>query len=109
MSASSPDGHGTKLSLFQAKANVGVANWRRSAPGWSMPPRKKVAGDFFNAFNAHMKAANPRSCTAAAHTDEAAHPDHDEHHPEPVPRDPDLPRRVPIGTLSVGRRRRRWW
>lgn len=44
---------------------------------------KKIADDFFAAFNARVAAP------AHAHDDEA-HDDHD-HHPEPVPRDPDLP------------------
>lgn len=39
----------------------------------------KVAGDFFTAFNERL--------APAAHEE----PHHDEHHPEPVPRDPDLP------------------
>ena len=44
---------------------------------------KKIADDFFAAFNARV--APP----SHAHAD-TAHDDH-EHHPEPVPRDPDLP------------------
>lgn len=41
---------------------------------------KKVADDFFRAFNERM--AGPAGAREEAH---------EEHHPEPVPRDPDLP------------------
>jgi carbon monoxide dehydrogenase subunit G len=40
----------------------------------------KVAGDFFSAFNERMASLH------GAHAEA-----HEEHHPEPVPRDPDLP------------------
>ncbi len=79
----SPDGHGTKL-VYQAKANVG-GKLAQIGSRLVDAAAQKVAGDFFNAFNTKVAAAH-----AAAHTDEAAH-GADEHHPEPVPRDPDLP------------------
>lgn len=50
----------------------------------------KVAGEFFAAFTEKMKEKNPAK---------EPHPAHDEHHPAPVPRDPDLPK-VSDGTLS---------
>ncbi len=46
---------------------------------------KKVADDFFRAFNDRMQALHEHGATEAH---EAAH---DEHLPQPVPRDPDLP------------------
>jgi len=49
----------------------------------------KVATDFFVAFN--EKVGKPVHGAGEEH--------HDEHHPEPVPRDPDLPK-ISDGTLS---------
>jgi hypothetical protein len=47
---------------------------------------RKVADDFFRNFNEKLSASAVTSAAEAAH----AHPA-DEHHAEPVPRDPDLP------------------
>lgn len=83
----SPDGHGTKL-VYQAKANVG-GKLAQIGSRLVDAAAQKVAGDFFAAFNVKVAAVH-----AAAHTDEAAgHAE--EHHPEPVPRDPDLPDVLP--------------
>ncbi len=49
----------------------------------------KVANEFFAAFN--EKVGAPAHAAAEEH--------HDEHHPAPVPRDPDLPQ-VSDATLS---------
>jgi carbon monoxide dehydrogenase subunit G len=43
---------------------------------------KKVADDFFRNFNEKVGALHPQP---------AVHHEKEEHHPEPVPRDPDLP------------------
>ena len=45
---------------------------------------KKIANDFFQAFNDKVAGAQ----AAPAHEEHAAH---EEHHPEPVPPDPDMP------------------
>jgi hypothetical protein len=45
----------------------------------------KVAGEFFAAFNEKVGRKE-----AAGHAHDAQD-SHDDHHPEPVPRDPDLP------------------
>jgi len=83
----SPEGQGTKL-VYQAKANVG-GKLAQIGSRLVDAAAQKVAGDFFNAFNSKVAAAHP-AAHPAAHTDEAVgHAD--EHHPEPVPRDPDLP------------------
>lgn len=50
----------------------------------------KVAGQFFSAFNEKVGAAH-----GSGHAEEQ----HDDHHPEPVARDPDLPK-VSEGSLS---------
>jgi len=75
-----PDGDGTRLS-YQVKANVGgklAQIGSRLVDGAA----KKIAQDFFAAFNEKV---------GALHAAPAAHADRDEHHPQPVPRDPDLP------------------
>jgi carbon monoxide dehydrogenase subunit G len=84
-----PEGHDTKLS-YTAKATVG-GKLAQIGSRLVDAAANKVAGEFFAAFNAHMKAANP------GHGE--SHEAHDEHHPEPVPRDPDLPK-ISDGTLS---------
>ena len=81
------EGHSTRLS-YSAKANVG-GKLAQIGSRLVDAAAQKVAGDFFAAFNEKVAAAH-----AAAHTDEAAHAA-DEHHPEPVPRDPDLPDVLP--------------
>ncbi|MDX1375423.1 MAG: carbon monoxide dehydrogenase subunit G [Burkholderiales bacterium] len=54
---------------------------------------KKIANDFFSAFNAHMageQGGGPSHGGGGGETHAAGEPQH-EHHPQPVPRDPDLP------------------
>ena len=80
----SPEGPGTKL-VYQAKANVG-GKLAQIGSRLVDAAAQKVAGDFFKAFNEKVGAAH-----AAAHTDEHV----GERHPEPVPRDPDLPDVLP--------------
>jgi hypothetical protein len=75
-----PEGHATKLA-YKVKANVG-GKLAQIGSRLVDAAANKVANDFFNAFNEKVAALH------GGHADEA----HGEHHPEPVPRDPDLPR-----------------
>jgi carbon monoxide dehydrogenase subunit G len=91
------EGDSTRLS-YAAKANVG-GKLAQIGSRLVDAAASKVAGDFFAAFNA--KVGRPPAAHAGAQPD-AGHGDHDkhdEHHPAPVPRDPDLPQ-VSDGTLS---------
>ena len=71
-----PEGHATRL-LYTVRANVG-GKLAQIGSRLVDAAAAKVAGDFFGAFNEKL---------APARHEEA----HEEHHPEPVPRDPDLP------------------
>jgi len=74
-----PEGHATKLS-YKVKANVG-GKLAQIGSRLVDAAANKVANDFFVAFNEKVgKPAHP-----------AGENHHDEHHPEPVARDPDLP------------------
>jgi hypothetical protein len=75
----------TKLA-YDVKANVG-GKLAQIGSRLVDAAAKKVADDFFRNFNQKL---------SAPHKKEAAH---DEHHPEPVARDPDLPK-IGDGTLS---------
>jgi len=77
-----PDGHSTKLA-YKVKANVG-GKLAQIGSRLVDAAANKVANDFFNAFN--EKVGKPAHGAADEHHDHG-----DEHHPEPVPRDPDLP------------------
>jgi uncharacterized protein len=80
-------GHDTRLS-YKVKANVG-GKLAQIGSRLVDAAANKVATDFFVAFNDKVgKPAHP-----------AADDHHDEHHPAPVPRDPDLPQ-VSDATLS---------
>ncbi len=81
------EGHDTRLS-YKVKANVG-GKLAQIGSRLVDAAANKVANDFFNAFN--EKVARPQENHAAGH--------HDEPHPEPVARDPDLPQ-VSDATLS---------
>jgi carbon monoxide dehydrogenase subunit G len=72
-------GQDTKLS-YKVKANVG-GKLAQIGSRLVDAAANKVAGDFFAAFN--EKVGKPAHAEAGEH--------HDEHHPAPVPRDPDLP------------------
>jgi carbon monoxide dehydrogenase subunit G len=82
------EGEDTLLS-YKAKANVG-GKLAQIGSRLVDAAAQKVAGEFFNAFNEKMKNRNKK---------EEEHSDHDEHHPGPVPRDPDLPQ-VQEGSLA---------
>ncbi|MCC6211164.1 MAG: carbon monoxide dehydrogenase subunit G [Burkholderiales bacterium] len=71
-------GHDTRLS-YKVKANVG-GKLAQIGSRLVDAAANKVAGDFFAAFNEKVGKPAP---TAEEHRDE--------HHPEPVARDPDLP------------------
>jgi carbon monoxide dehydrogenase subunit G len=73
-----PDGDGTKLS-YQVQASVG-GKLAQIGSRLVDAAARKIATDFFAAFN--EKVAALHGAPAAAH---------EEHLPEPVPRDPDLP------------------
>ena len=74
-----PEGHDTLLS-YKVQANVG-GKLAQIGSRLVDAAANKVAGDFFNAFNERMAQMHGA----------LAHAARDEHHPEPVPRDPDLP------------------
>lgn len=74
-----PDGGGTKLT-YQVKANVG-GKLAQIGSRLVDAAAKKISQDFFEAFNANVGALH------GAHAADG----HDEHHAQPVPRDPDLP------------------
>jgi carbon monoxide dehydrogenase subunit G len=77
----SPEGAGTRLA-YDVKANVG-GKLAQIGSRLVDAAAKKVADDFFRNFNERF----------AAPADADAHDaGHDEHHPEPVPADPDLPK-----------------
>jgi len=78
-------GHDTLLS-YTAKANVG-GKLAQIGSRLVDAAANKVAGEFFAAFNEKISKKNPE------------HHSNDDHHPGPVPRDPDLPQ-VSDGTLS---------
>ena len=82
-----PEGHSTRLA-YKVKANVG-GKLAQIGSRLVDAAANKVANDFFVSFN--EKVGKP------AHAAEE-HP-HDEHHPEPVARDPDLPK-ISDSTLS---------
>ncbi len=79
------EGHDTRLS-YKAKANVG-GKLAQIGSRLVDAAANKVAGEFFAAFNEKISKKNPGVHSA------------DDHHPGPVPRDPDLPQ-VSDGTLS---------
>jgi carbon monoxide dehydrogenase subunit G len=81
------EGHDTRLS-YTAKANVG-GKLAQIGSRLVDAAANKVANEFFVAFN--EKVGKPQEAHGGDH--------HDEHHPSPVARDPDLPQ-VSDATLS---------
>lgn len=86
-----PDGEGTLL-RYQAKANVG-GKLAQIGSRLVDAASKKISQEFFAAFNEKVGALH--GAAQAAQRD-AAH--HDEAHPAPVARDPDLPT---VSTASI--------
>jgi len=83
-----PEGGSTRLT-YQVKANVG-GKLAQIGSRLVDAAAKKLAEEFFNAFNAKVASENPdHDAGHAAHGDEEHH---DEHHPEPVADDPDKPK-----------------
>ena len=74
-----PDGDGTKLS-YQVKANVG-GKLAQIGSRLVDAAARKIAQDFFDAFNEKMGSLHGAPAAAG----------YEEHHAAPVPRDPDLP------------------
>jgi carbon monoxide dehydrogenase subunit G len=77
------EGQATRLS-YSAKANVG-GKLAQIGSRLVDAAAKKVADDFFKTFNEKLSAGGQ-----GKHDAGQAHKE-DDHHPEPVPRDPDLP------------------
>jgi len=75
----SPEGDATRLS-YKVKANVG-GKLAQIGSRLVDAAANKVANDFFGAFNERMAALRSPAVEAA----------HEEHHPEPIPRDARLP------------------
>ncbi len=88
---SNPDGSNpgsnTRL-IYQVKANVG-GKLAQIGSRLVDAAAKKLAEDFFNAFNAKVASQHPDH-GSPAHADR--HATHDEAHPEPVADDPDKPK-----------------
>jgi len=74
-----PEGNTTRLG-YKVKANVG-GKLAQIGSRLVDAAANKVANDFFVAFNEKVAALHGGHATES----------HDEHHPGPVPRDPDLP------------------
>jgi hypothetical protein len=85
--ALAPEGDATRLS-YSAKANVG-GKLAQIGSRLVDAAANKVANDFFSAFNERMSAMHGAAGAAAQ----------EEHHPEPIARDPDLPD-VSVATLA---------
>lgn len=77
----SPEGADATLLGYQVKANVG-GKLAQIGSRLVDAAAQKVANDFFAAFNEKMGSKHGK------HPEHSGHP---EHHPEPIPRDPDLP------------------
>ena len=82
-----PEAGNTKLS-YQVKANVG-GKLAQIGSRLVDAAAKKLAEEFFNAFNAKVASENPDH-GSHGHADEHVH--HDDGHPEPVADDPDKPK-----------------
>jgi hypothetical protein len=77
--ALAPEGDATRLS-YSARANVG-GKLAQIGSRLVDAAANKVANDFFSAFNERMSTMHGAAAPAAQ----------EEHHPEPIPRDPELP------------------
>jgi uncharacterized protein len=77
-----PQAEGTRLA-YSVKASVG-GKLAQIGSRLVDAAAKKIASDFFQAFNDKVAAAH-------APQGHEEHEAHEEHHPEPVPPDPDMP------------------
>jgi carbon monoxide dehydrogenase subunit G len=75
------DGSHATLLGYKVKANVG-GKLAQIGSRLVDAAAQKVANDFFTAFNEKMGSKDE---------EHDAHAGHEAHHPEPIPRDPDLP------------------
>lgn len=80
-----PEGEVTRLA-YEVKASVG-GKLAQIGSRLVDAAAKKIADDFFKNFTQHMAAVHEHPAQEI-HEEHAAH---EEHHPAPVPRDPDLP------------------
>ena len=87
--ALTPEGPDTKLS-YKVKANVG-GKLAQIGSRLVDAAANKIANDFFNAFNEKVAALHGGHEKGGHEAGGHAADPHDEHHPEPVPRDPGLP------------------
>ena len=83
-----PEAGNTKLS-YQVKANVG-GKLAQIGSRLVDAAAKKLAEEFFNAFNAKVASQHPDH--DSGHGGGEAHEHHDDAHPEPVPDDPAKPK-----------------
>jgi uncharacterized protein len=77
-----PESEGTRLA-YSVKASVG-GKLAQIGSRLVDAAAKKIANDFFQAFNDKVAGAH-------APEEHEEHAVHEEHHPEPVPPDPDMP------------------
>ncbi len=78
-----PEGEGTRLA-YSVKASVG-GKLAQIGSRLVDAAAKKIANDFFQAFNDKVAGAQ------AGHEAQEKHEDHEGHRPEPVPPDSDMP------------------
>ena len=84
-----PDGDETVL-RYAVKASVG-GKLAQIGSRLVDAAAKKIANDFFVAFNEKMASQHAGSGPGGGAGGHDSHGADEEHHPEPVPRDPDLP------------------
>ena len=84
----SAEGEQTRL-RYEAKASIG-GKLAQIGSRLIDAAAKKVSDDFFRSFNEKVAAAHPGHGGGGPGGEDAGHGG-DEHHAEPVPRDPDLP------------------
>jgi carbon monoxide dehydrogenase subunit G len=84
-----PDGDETVL-RYAVKASVG-GKLAQIGSRLVDAAARKIANDFFTAFNEKMASAHSGSGPGGGDDAHGAHGETEEHRPEPLPRDPDLP------------------
>jgi hypothetical protein len=86
----SAEGAQTRL-RYEAKANIG-GKLAQIGSRLVDAAAKKVSDDFFRSFNEKVAAGQSGHGPGSGHEGGGGHDEHgDDHHSEPVPRDPDLP------------------
>ena len=84
------DGADATRLAYKVKANVG-GKLAQIGSRLVDAAAQKVANDFFTAFNERLAAAHGGGDHGGGHGHDSHAGAHEEHHPEPIPRDPDLP------------------